>query len=67
MVELGVIPDSFPHVEERAAGASASNPMQLKTAKSNVKTMITMFDDVFNEGGTLQTMKRKPMVTGEYG
>ena len=27
LVELGVIPDSFPHVEARAAGASVSNPM----------------------------------------
>ena len=62
LVELGVIPDSFPHVEARAAGASASNPMTLEMALAGVKTMILTFDDVFDEEGTLRTMKGKPMV-----
>ena len=49
-------------MEERAAGVNASNSMRLDTAKSNVKMMITVFDNVFDEGGTLRTMKGKPMV-----
>ena len=46
LVELGVILDSFPHVEARAAGASVSNPMMLEMALASVKTMIGTFDDV---------------------
>ena len=62
LVELGVIPSTFPHVEERVAGVTASNPMVQDKAESNVKAMITTFDDVFDEGGTMRTMKGKPMV-----
>ena len=62
MVELGVIPDSFPHVEARAAKATVSNPMTLEMTITSVKTMIGSFDDMFDKEGTLRTMKVKPMV-----
>ena len=62
LVELGIIPNSFPHVEARAAGVSTSTPMTLEMAVASVKTMIGSFDDVFDTEGTLRTMKGKPMV-----
>ena len=62
LVDLGVIPDSFPNVEARAAGAKASNQMTLKALLANVKTMIGTFDDIFEEEGKLRTMKGKPIV-----
>ena len=58
MVEFMVIPDSFPHVEVRAAGAITSNPMQLEMAIANVKTMITLRRCV-RRGGNITNHKGK--------
>ena len=39
LVDLGVITDSFPHVEARAAGAKASNQMTLEVLLAHINMM----------------------------
>jgi len=63
--QLGVINNSFPNIEIKAAVVSTtvqSNDISNeRDAKSKLTKMIKEFDRVFNEDGPLRTMKGDPM------
>ena len=63
--KLGVINNSFPNVEIKAAVVSTTlHPTDIRNerdAKSKLTKMIKEFDRVFNEDGPLRTMKGDPM------
>jgi hypothetical protein len=63
--KLGVINNSFPNIEIKAAVVSTTlHPTDIRNerdAKSKLTKMIKEFDRVFNEDGPLRTMKGDPM------
>ncbi|MCP4200122.1 MAG: hypothetical protein GY762_23515, partial [Proteobacteria bacterium] len=65
LVELGVIPTSFPHVETRAVNATTYNPPIVDATIIRTKTMIDSFDDVFGEVDTPRTIKKRPGINGK--
>jgi hypothetical protein len=57
LVNLGVIPTSFPHVKAEAKSVTYSPPVE--GAASKTKSMIDSFDDVFDDFNTPESTTRR--------